>query len=36
MKDEFGRKIMKKIVAPGLKIYNYITDDGHVDKKKIK
>ena len=36
MKDELGRKIMKEIVAPRLKIYSYITNDNHVDKKKIK
>ena len=33
MKDELGGKIMKEIVALGPKMYSYLMDDDHVDKK---
>ena len=33
MKDELGRKIMRKYVGLGTKIYSYSIDDGSKDKK---
>ena len=33
MKDELGGKIIQAIVALRPKVYSYLTDDDHVDKK---
>ena len=33
MKDELGRKIMKKIVGLRVKTYSYLIDDTSKDKK---
>ena len=35
-KDDLGGKIMKEIVALRPRIYKYLIDDAHVDKKKAK
>ena len=33
MKDELGGKIIQAIAALRPKVYSYLTDDDHVDKK---
>ena len=33
MKDEFGEKIMVKVLGLTAKTYNYLIDDGSEDKK---
>ena len=33
MKDELGGRIMKEFVEPEIRMYSYLTDDGHVDKR---
>ena len=33
MKDELGGKIIKEIVALRLKMYSYLTDEDHAEKK---